>query len=80
MNPSPQDYHPRNGVKIVHIIMIVLLFQESCIYPSWKGDGVCDDANNFPGCEFDGGDCCGSDVNLYSCSTCVCCGWSSKLA
>ena len=29
----------------------------------WHGDGYCDDVNNNEGCFFDGGDCCGSNVN-----------------
>ena len=27
----------------------------------WIGDGFCDDGNNNPECDFDGGDCCGQD-------------------
>ena len=28
----------------------------------YKGDGVCDDANNNAGCKYDGGDCCAGSV------------------
>ena len=35
------------------------------------GDGYCDDVNNHPGCEYDGGDCCG-DVNKEYCTLCEC--------
>merc|ERR1719510_2033942 len=38
----------------------------------WKGDGYCDDNNNNCGCDFDGGDCCGSNVNTQYCSVCEC--------
>ena len=38
---------------------------------SWKGDGYCDDINNFVACEFDGGDCCGR-VNKKYCIICEC--------
>merc|ERR1711934_585820 len=34
----------------------------SCGNPSYKGDGNCDDENNNCGCQYDGGDCCGSNV------------------
>ena len=40
--------------------------------PQWKGDNYCDDENNHPGCEYDGGDCCGDNVNTYYCSACEC--------
>ena len=29
-----------------------------CPYPADKNDGFCDDNNNVPSCDFDGGDCC----------------------
>merc|ERR1712241_1130583 len=43
-----------------------------CVAPWWKGDGYCDDFNNFASCGFDGGDCCGSNVNKQFCSICAC--------
>ena len=36
------------------------------------GDGICDDESNVYECDFDGGDCCGSNVNTYYCSVCAC--------
>ena len=44
----------------------------SCGTPSWKGDNFCDDENNNCGCEWDGGDCCGDNVNTDYCSICQC--------
>ena len=47
----------------------------------WIGDGYCDDTNNNEGCDFDGGDCCGSNVitELFffdgsgeTCKDCIC--------
>ena len=38
----------------------------------WKGDGYCDDENNDEGCDYDGGDCCGDDVNKEWCTKCLC--------
>ena len=43
-----------------------------CKYPTWKGDGYCDDENNNEGCEYDGGDCCGHEVITQYCSACQC--------
>ena len=44
------------------------------------GDGYCDDKNNNKACFFDGGDCCGSNVNTDDCTECHChCNASSDL-
>merc|ERR1711981_266560 len=43
-----------------------------CAIPHWFGDNYCDDENNTPECGFDGGDCCGDDVNTSYCSECEC--------
>ena len=39
---------------------------------SWIGDNFCDDMNNNADCDFDGGDCCGDDVDTTYCSVCEC--------
>ena len=44
----------------------------SCGKPHWKGDNICDDENNNAGCDFDGGDCCGDDVETHYCKKCEC--------
>ena len=43
-----------------------------CEFPNEIKDGYCDDKNNNKKCEFDGGDCCGSNVNKNSCTICQC--------
>ena len=48
-----------------------------CSTPTFQllvGDGRCDDFVNVEheGCEWDGGDCCGPDVNTDHCSQCEC--------
>ena len=40
--------------------------------PSWIGDGYCDDETNNAGCHFDGGDCCGANINTDYCNECIC--------
>merc|ERR1711874_732586 len=45
---------------------------EGCHDPYWQGDGYCDDENNNSGCEWDGGDCCGLDVDTSFCTECAC--------
>ena len=34
----------------------------------WIGDGYCDDGANNSDCDFDGGDCCGPNVNTIYCT------------
>ena len=36
------------------------------------GNGYCDDVTNNEGCSYDGGDCCGSNVNTQYCTDCIC--------
>jgi len=43
-----------------------------CFNLDWKGDGICDDQNNHGGCNFDGGDCCGDNVDTDLCTQCQC--------
>ena len=43
-----------------------------CEFIHYKGDGFCDDGNNNEGCEYDGGDCCGSNIDTSYCTLCQC--------
>ena len=43
-----------------------------CQKLGWKGDGNCDDMNNNAGCNWDGGDCCGTENNYSYCKKCQC--------
>ena len=43
-----------------------------CVDPIWYNDGFCDDQNNFANCTYDGGDCCGDDVDTAYCTQCQC--------
>ena len=38
----------------------------------WVGDGICDDITNIIECDYDGGDCCMSDVITEFCTECLC--------
>ena len=38
----------------------------------WVGDSACDDVNNNEGCQWDGGDCCGDNVDTTYCQVCAC--------
>ena len=40
--------------------------------PQYIGNGFCSDENNNPGCLFDGGDCCGTNVDTTYCLECIC--------
>ena len=41
--------------------------------PQDIGNGYCDDYNNTPECDYDGGDCCGTCVNKEYCAEGACC-------
>ena len=43
-----------------------------CSNIGWVGDGYCDDSTNNPECNYDGGDCCGYNVNTQFCTFCQC--------
>merc|ERR1712168_301847 len=45
---------------------------DGCGAPQWFGDNYCDDENNNFECGYDGGDCCGDNVNTQYCSECEC--------
>ena len=38
----------------------------------WVGDGICDDITNIIECDYDGGDCCMSDIDTQYCTKCSC--------
>ena len=38
----------------------------------WIGNNYCNDENNNIECEWDGGDCCGDNVNIAYCTFCQC--------
>ena len=40
--------------------------------PESRGDRNCDDENNNANCEYDGGDCCGENVDTSWCTQCLC--------
>ena len=42
------------------------------MHPAWLGDGFCDDITNTIECDYDGGDCCMSDINTQYCEVCLC--------
>ena len=43
-----------------------------CAKPNWLGDNYCDDVNNNAECNYDGGDCCGTNVDTTYCTHCQC--------
>ena len=43
-----------------------------CPFLGFKGNGLCDDANNIPECDYDGGDCCGHFMVKGHCQMCAC--------
>lgn len=58
---------PDNQVDADHVNCI-----QGCYTLDYYGDGFCDDSNNVCGCDWDGGDCCGSSISFLYCSECNC--------
>merc|ERR1712072_380311 len=46
--------------------------ESPCGSPQWFGDNFCDDDNNNEECGWDGGDCCGDDIQTDYCNDCDC--------
>lgn len=44
----------------------------TCYHSDWVSDTYCDDGNNNCGCDWDGGDCCGTAVKYTHCTQCAC--------
>ena len=54
---------------------VIILFAVTTAYcenENWIGDGYCDDVTNNEECQWDGGDCCGNNVNTQYCQVCAC--------
>ena len=51
-----------------------ILFSQNigCEYLDFVGKGTCTDHANNAKCGFDGGDCCGFNVNTDLCTQCIC--------
>ena len=43
-----------------------------CAFAAWVGDGYCDDITNNLICNYDGGDCCLSNITTHYCRECIC--------
>ena len=56
----------------LYILVSQKHYSFECPKPMWQGDGRCDDINNIEICKFDGGDCCGPNVDKSFCKQCEC--------
>ena len=52
------------------ITLIYILIE--CMYKELLGNNYCDDETNNVDCYYDGGDCCGYNVNSEHCTDCTC--------
>ena len=50
----------------------MLSWSKACNNLQWVGDGYCDDITNNPICNYDGGDCCLSNIQTTYCNECQC--------
>ena len=61
------NWNSRTYLSFTHYLLF-----KGCEVPGYHGDSYCDDGNNNEACFFDGGDCCGSNVNTQYCTECQC--------
>ena len=54
------------------ITVLTLPLFLDCVFGELVGNGYCNDEANDAGCNYDGGDCCGTCANTESCLTCLC--------
>ena len=59
-------------LSLTYTYLLTFVGVTKCEYPVFKGNGKCDDANNIPECDWDGGDCCGCYIQKGVCSECIC--------
>ena len=74
-NPSTSAL-PEGGKKLLWLIMRLIQatvwFIAFCAWSDQYNDGWCDDMNNVPSCNYDGGDCCLEKVENIFCTACAC--------
>ena len=61
-----------NALYICPLLLDDPMISVGCQKPDLKENGHCEDETNSVYCEFDGGDCCGSNVVTTFCSACQC--------
>ena len=63
------------------VYLVVYLSLDLHCVQNWISDGQCDDINNhnMDNCNYDGGDCCGSNVVNKYCFNCSCLSNTNKL-
>ena len=55
--------HPVSNYQFLTLKIFLTIF---------SADDICDDLSNTPECNYDGGDCCGDEVNTDFCIDCQC--------
>ena len=65
-------YYAKIHTLEVHTTTTAKPTTSGCAYPGYKGDNYCDDENNNANCDYDGGDCCGDNVDTSYCTQCLC--------
>ena len=70
-NPKGESSGSTTTTSSITLITGVTIIGGGCLQSS-IANGYCDDVNNNLDCSYDGGDCCGSNVNTLFCSECQC--------
>ena len=59
-------------IRISKLYRFILLCSADCSHSFLIGDGMCNDETNNADCNYDGGDCCLSDIKTNKCLECAC--------
>ena len=54
------------------VLKFIICLPIGCGSPLWANDKWCDDENNNAACNYDGGACCGTNVDKTYCTKCQC--------
>ena len=65
-------FRKTSTTNFIHTKCSISVKDGACGNLYYKDDGYCDDENNNAGCDWDGGDCCGDNVDTYFCNKCEC--------
>ena len=63
--PSAADFFETTGISATTTTTTTPA-PSGCGIPEWANDIYCDDQNNNPGCNFDGGACCFNNNNGWN--------------
>ena len=71
-HPDRPIFYSANHLQIVECPVDRCIQSNNYCIPEELGDGICQDHNNGPYCDYDGGDCCSIMITYEQCCLCAC--------